>query len=186
MNIGRPTCMDKNYIKMAMHKLPPTDLNIILIYFFMNIKKLNGEDYEPNSLTAFMNGFQRILFINGSSLNLRRDDQFEMTRKVLQSRRKQLTDMGKGNTPNAARRLDNEEIDVVYQEGYFSMSNPQSLQRTLWWIIGNNFGHRARSEARKLRWGDIKVRKNSYGRFFFAMDVRTRHQNKDWRNYFLT
>ena len=37
--------------------------------------------------------------------------------------------------------------------------NPYRAERTIWWIITKSFGHRARDEARQLKFGDIKLQK---------------------------
>ena len=37
------------------------ELNRLLSHFFVSLKKKNGEDYEPNSLTAFQKSIDRHL-----------------------------------------------------------------------------------------------------------------------------
>ena len=82
---------------------------------------------------------------------------FTKSRMVLESRRKQLTKLGKGNKPHATRAISDQEIDILYKNNYFGYDNPENLQRTLWWMIINQFGYRARDEARQLTWGDINL-----------------------------
>ena len=115
------------------------------------------------ALSSFQSTFQRILIDKGSKINIKLDPQFEKSRKVLAARRKELTSMGYGNKPNAARNLENEEIDVLYSKGFFGKHDPWALQRTVWWVTGLHFGFRARDEARKLKWGDIAVVKEANG-----------------------
>ena len=65
--------------------------------------------------------------------------------------------MRKGNKPNACRALENEEMDVLFNEtDTFGVKNPEQFQRTIWWKIACRFGHRARDESRKLEWEDIQ------------------------------
>ena len=99
--------------------IPAEVLNQILCNFFMTVKRKDGKEYEPSSLSSFQSTFQRILIDKGSKMNIKLDPQFEKSRKVLAARRKELTSMGYGNKPNAARNLEDEEIDVLYSKGYF-------------------------------------------------------------------
>ena len=63
--------------------------------------------------------------------------------------------MEKGNKHNACHVLENEEMDVLFNEiDTFGVSNPEQLQQTVWWKIAYHFGHRARDQSRKLEWGN--------------------------------
>ena len=53
--------------------------------------------------------------------------------------------------------LTDQEVNYLYDTGYFGIENPTSLQRTVWWIITKHFGQRARNEARQLKFDDIKL-----------------------------
>ena len=143
--------------------IPAEVLNQILCNFFMTVKRKDGKEYEPSSPSSFQPTFQRILIDKGSKINIKLDPQFEKSRKVLAARRKELTSMGYGNKPNAARNLEDEEIDVLYSKGCFGKHDPWALQITVWWVTGLLFGFRARDEARKLKWGDIAVVKEANG-----------------------
>ena len=143
--------------------IPAPELNSLLCAFFMKVKRKDGKEYEPSSLSSFLNTFTRVLADKGSKINLKKDTEFEKTRKVLAARRKQLTKQGYGNKPNAARTLEPEEIRKLHETGYFGAENAEALQRTIWWNVSLHFGFRARDESRKLKWGDVKVDKDAKG-----------------------
>ena len=63
----------------------------------------------------------------------------------------------KGNKPQAARKLIVDEEDQLFLRGEFGDSNPDVLQRTVWWQLSLHFGFRARDESRRLKWGDGKL-----------------------------
>ena len=118
----------------------------------------NSENlYQSDTLNSFRNTWQRILSEKGSKINIKTDPQFERSRKVLASRRKQLTQLGMGNKPHATRPLEEAEVDKLFQIGFFGTTCGLTLQRTMCWKVTNYFGHRARDEARKLKFGDIKL-----------------------------
>lgn len=65
--------------------------------FFIEIKKKDGDQYEPTTLT-FHRSLQRYLNDHRSTLNILKDQQFSLSREALSSRKRQLLrDFGKGN-----------------------------------------------------------------------------------------
>ena len=76
---------------------------------------------------------------------------------------KELTSKGYGNNPNDARNLESEEVDSLFEKGFFRGNDPLALQRTIWWFISLHFGFRARAESKILKWGDMKLVKDSRG-----------------------
>lgn len=151
--------------------IPDKEFNALMCRFFMEIKKKDGEQYEPVSLTSFQRSLQRYLNDKGSTTNILKDNQFSKSREVLQSRKRQLVhEFGKGNRPRAARPLTNEEEDLLFQNGEFGDHCPESVQRSVWWLLSLQFGFRARDESRKLKWGDVELH----------VDGETGHEGLVW------
>ena len=115
--------------------IPAPKLNSVLCAFFTKVKRKDGKEYEPGSLSSFLNTFTRVLADKGSKINLKEDTEFEKTRKVLAASQKQLMKQGYRNKPNAARTLEPEEINTLYETGYFGVENAEALQRTIWWNV---------------------------------------------------
>ena len=161
----------------SIESIPAEELDNLLCHFFIKAKTKQGKLYEPDTLNCIRNSLQRVLIEKGSKMNIRDDMEFCRSRKVLTARRKQLTKLGKGNKPNATRALTEKEVDLLYSSKYFGSSTPVSLQRTIWWIITTNFGHRARNEARQLLFGDIKI-KVSEGTEYLEWDTESKGQQK--------
>lgn len=143
--------------------LPPEELNHLLCKFFMEIKKADGSNYEPNTLSSYQRSIQRHLQEHSYPANILKDEVFEKSRKVLQARRKSLVQAGKGNRPESTRAITTEEEDLLFSSGQFGDKDPEALQRALWWQISLHFGFRARDECRKLRWGDVQLQKTNDG-----------------------
>ena len=51
-------------------KVEAKELNRLLSHFFVSLKKKNGEDYEPNSLTAFQRSIDRHLREKGVEVGI--------------------------------------------------------------------------------------------------------------------
>ena len=151
----------------AIQNIPDERLNTLLCNFFMKAVNKKGNLYEPDTLTSIRNSLQRVLAANGKTTNIRDGENFKKS-QVLAARRKQLKKMGKGNKPNATRPLEDSEVEHLFNVGYFGTDTPIALQRTVWWNITKQFGHRARDEARQMKFGDLKIQRE------FAFDPNSK------------
>ena len=61
---------------------------------------------------------------------------------------------------------------MLYSKGQFGLTNPESLQRTLWWHMTLLFGHRGRDESRQLKWGDVQLKSDSTGQEYLEFNER--------------
>ena len=67
----------------------PTDaLNKLLGKFFKDVRKQNGSEYEPDSLSSFQRSIQRRLKELKVSFNILKDEEFCRSREVLAAKRK--------------------------------------------------------------------------------------------------
>ena len=90
----------------------PRELNHKLGAFIMTLKKKDGTEYEPDTVASYVRSINSHLKTVGYSEVLLTSDEFGLMRDVLDSKKKDLKDMGKGNRPNRAEAItdDNEEI----------------------------------------------------------------------------
>ncbi|KAI8491913.1 hypothetical protein Bbelb_302860 [Branchiostoma belcheri] len=73
--------------------------------FFLGIRKDNGEDYEPDSLTSKHRSIARYLREKGYQEDILVDKTFAHSRECLVAKRKSLKKEGRGNKPNRADPL---------------------------------------------------------------------------------
>ena len=118
------------------------------------IPYINGTITHNNSKSLI---FSRYCRENNYPVNLITDDAFQLFRKVLETRRFELKEMGLGNHPNAAVPMDDEDVELCWQTGAFGPATPRSLQNTLYFFFSNAFGWRTRDEQEDTNWGDIKL-----------------------------
>ena len=167
-----------DYENVEIENIQDTVLDRILSSYFMYARKFNkssekydGGLYQPDTLTSFHNTIQRVLMERGSKLDIKNDIKFEKSRRVLAAKRKELTKNGLGNKPNATRPLTDEEVNKLYEKGYFGLDSPVPLQRLMWWCLTTQFGYRARDETRKLLFGDIKLCRDEDGQKYLEWDT---------------
>jgi len=121
--------------------LPADDLDHLLAKFFKDVRKINGDEYEPDTLSGFQRSIQRFLSDGRSPFNILVQKEFEMSRKVLAAKLKSLVQKaGKGNRSNATRSLTDKEEDKLFKSGQFGVSSPEALQRVMWWFLSLHFG----------------------------------------------
>ena len=148
---------DINKTNVQILDLPPDELDHLLGKFFKDARIINGEEYEPSTLTGLQRSIQRFLSDSGSKMNILKDDEFAFSRQMLEARRKNLDVKGKGNRPKATRSLTEEEEETLFQSGAFGAENLVALQRAMWWILSLHVGFRTRNESLKLYWGDVSL-----------------------------
>ena len=76
-----------------MEDIPPYELNSLLahFFFFTEVGNLNGDEFEPGTLTSLQQSFNRYLRQHGKNYNIIQDKIFEKSREALASKRKQLS-----------------------------------------------------------------------------------------------
>ena len=94
--------------------IPAAELNEFISEFIISVRTKDGNEYEPTSLRSLMASFERHLKKKGYSASIINDLVFEKTRKVLQSKQKQLKKQGKGNKPKALVALTTEELKILF------------------------------------------------------------------------
>lgn len=101
----------------------------------------------PESIQHYLND-------NNSSKNIIKDQVFVKSREVLSARKRDfVVNNAKGNRPQSARELTEEEEGFLFQSGQLGENDPEILQRTVWWVLSLYIGFRARDESRRLQWG---------------------------------
>ena len=103
------------------------ELNGHFSEFIISARTKDGNEHKPASLRSLMASFERQLKKKGYSASIINNLVFKKTRKVLQSRQKQLKKQGKGNKPRASVALTSEELKILYEKGLLGMCSPKAL-----------------------------------------------------------
>ena len=129
----------------------------------MSVRKVDGSEYEPNSLRGMMSSFDRQLrrFNYGHSIIM--SPLFAQVREVLKSKQKQLKRDGKGNLANRSDPISDDEINVLWENGQFGSENPDTILQTLCFFNTVHFGLRGSGEHRDMCWGDISLQHDTAG-----------------------
>ena len=132
--------------KRKLLKIPPDELDKLLCNFYINAKKKDNSEYEPDTMSSFSRSIQRYLDDTNAKINILKDEEFKVSRDILKSKRRELGKQGKGNNPNATAPLTNKDIERISEENQFGKHDPEVLSRTMWSLLTLHFGHRARTK----------------------------------------
>ena len=98
-------------------EIPAMELNNYLGKFYLSVRKTDGKEYEPDSLSGIQNSIDRYLSEKQYGLRIKTAEEFEHARQVLMAKRKSLKKEGKGNNPNKAQALQTEDLNILYEKG---------------------------------------------------------------------
>lgn len=153
---------DRNEHRMP-EEIEPVELDVYLGNFVKKVQKLDGNDYEPDSVTSIYGSIDRYLREKHYSTSIQESGIFKNSREMLEAKRKMLKASGLGNKPNKAIALSKDELEQLWERGGFGTSTPEQLTATIWYVLSLHFGFRACHESRQLKMGDIIVQRDSKG-----------------------
>ena len=170
----------------ALEDIEPHILDTYLGEWLMSLSKPDGTPYEPDTLTSFHRSVDRYLREKGYMYSLVTSKEFEMSKQVLQTKRKQLSSLGLGNKPNKSDVITSTDEDILWTSGQLGTHSPQSLFNTIWYFNTKLFGFRGAHESRQLKWGDITLHKDTEGDEYLQFRERlskTRQGNSSIRAF---
>ncbi|XP_070550375.1 uncharacterized protein KIAA1958-like [Ptychodera flava] len=128
--------------------IPPKTLNEYLATFFVHLKKNDGTDYEPGSVSAVKYSLERYLSQNNYRVSLN-DKFFSLTNDAIKAKRMHLKKSGLGAGSHASEAISPEEEESLWKEGKLGTADGDTLNFTLWYLFTKHFGLRGRDEHRE-------------------------------------
>ena len=153
--------------------IPPRELNDIICMFLLSVRRKDGSEYEPSSLRGMITSIDRHLKENYYPTTITNGDEFYKTRSVLTTKQKSLKKQGKGNKPNAASPLNDEQVELLWENGQFGSSKPESILNTLWFYNTAGFGLRGVDEHRQMTYGDVSLKTDADGLDYLEFSERS-------------
>ena len=145
-------------------------LDQTLSQFYAELRKENGDDYEPDSLKVMQAAMERYLKSKSYPKSIIRDREFINSRKVLEGKARKLREQGKGKRPNRSKSLTKEEEEVLWQNGQLGSGTPRALINTMWWLMTQHFGLRGRQEHHQMKVEDFTLQHDDDGTEFLTFE----------------
>ena len=149
-----------------MSSYPPAQLNQTLEKFYVELRKKNGDTYEPACLRVMIAAFDRHLREKCYEASLLKGREFASSREVLEGVARELRKAGKGNLPNRARSMDNDEIEELWSSGELGTHNPRALNNTVFYTVCMGLAMRGREKHHSMKIQDFEYRKDNSGKVF--------------------
>ena len=121
---------------------PPATLNEVLQKFYLEVRKQNGSEYEPDSLKVVQAALERHLSAHKYSLKNSRE--FASSRAVLDAKAKQLRMQGKKK--NRAQPHNTAEEESFWSSGLLGGHNGVALTNANFKTLSEHFGFRGRQD----------------------------------------
>ena len=104
MNCFRKYCKNVHETR-EIENIPVNELNPILAKFAIEVRRTDGKEFEPDTLSAYKRGIQRYTDEKNKKINILKDAEFNRSKNALGAKRKDLTRKGHGSRHNATRQL---------------------------------------------------------------------------------
>ncbi|XP_053390761.1 zinc finger MYM-type protein 2-like [Mercenaria mercenaria] len=117
--------------------------------FIMEVKRQDGKDYPPNTLTQIVSGLQRYLttICNRNNINFFREgSQFSEFRRCIDTRMKELHAQGVGIKSNSSDPVTMEDELQFWESGVFNFDTSVGLSNSVFFYNGKLFGFRGFQE----------------------------------------
>ena len=105
---------------LVMSSINKTNASGLLKHFFLEIRDTRkdslGEEYEPSTLSTYRNGLRRY-FLERKTSSLLILERTKIWRRSLLRKKKQLKAEGKGNRPDRADPLDENQMEKLWTTG---------------------------------------------------------------------
>ena len=96
-----------------MEEIPVNDLDSILQSFFVEIRKSDGTEYEPECLRVMLSAMDRYLREKGREYSILKDKGFDNCRKFLNGEAIELREKGMGKCKNKSDPLKSDEEEQL-------------------------------------------------------------------------
>ena len=110
------------------------------------------------------------------------DKEFCEVQDIPKKKHKQLKAIGKGNKPNSADALTDEEIEEFYRARVLGNKMPRALLNTVWMSNCIYFGMRPGQEQRNLCWGDLELKTNPDGLRYVKFSTKRQTKTRTGEN----
>lgn len=145
MNVFNSWCTSR-HLDVDITTLSPQNLDNMLCQFYAEVKKQNGDDYEPESLRQMQSCIDRFLKEKSYNVSIVRAREFSKSQNVLNAKAMSLRQQGKGKRPNKSQPLEPEEESALWEKGQLGDFNARVLTNTNFKNLTEQLGLRGRQE----------------------------------------
>ena len=143
MNVLNYWCASHRIQNVNIETMAPENLDKLLGKFYAEVKKQDGEDYEPELLKIMQCALERYLEENGYKISIMQG-KFRKLQEILIAKVISLRQQGKGKRPNKAQPMTPVEEKASWQKGQLGDFNARVLTNTNFKNLTQELGLRGR------------------------------------------
>ena len=133
-------------INVNMETISPAALDEILQKYYLEVRKQDGTDYEPDSLKVMQAALERYLSDKRYPYSLITGREFAKSRAVLDAKAKQLRMNGYGKRQNRAQPYNSAEEELFWSSGLLGDHSGVALTNVNFKNLSEHFGFRGRQD----------------------------------------
>ena len=107
--------------------MAPEELDKVLGKFYAEVKKKDGDDYEPESLKIMQSSIERYLHV----VSIVRSREFHNSQEILNAKAISLRQQGRGKRPNKSLPLTPDEESALWEKGQLGDFNGKVLTNAI-------------------------------------------------------
>ena len=141
-------------------------LGAYLSKYIQQMKRNDGDEYEPQTIKGAVYSIERYLKEQGyDEWKITTSPAFSLVQDVLKAKMTISKSSGKGNRPNRAMPVSEEDESRFWESKAFGFHHPMALLRVVFWYFTMLFGLRGRNEHHQMLWRDVELKKGSDGEY---------------------
>lgn len=165
-----------------LEKIPGNLMCELLKNFIRDVKRKDGSEYEPDSISSIVSSVDRYLRQLGYSHSIMSSAIFRDMREMIRTKRKELKSAGKGAKVNSCHVLSTKHIKQLWETGSFGVQDPVALLNATWFVMAQHFGYRSNMECRNICYGDITEHQDNQGTTYLELKPRST-TSSNYRSY---
>ena len=154
---------ESRHLEIDIFNMAPADLDEVLAQFYAEVKRKDGDDYEPESLKIMQSAIERHLKENNYPLSIVRGREFHNSQQILNAKAISLRQQGKGKRPNKSQPLNEDEESALWMKGELGDTNGRVLTNTNFKNLTEQLGLRGRQEHHDAYVEDFVLRNHEDG-----------------------
>ena len=158
--------------------LSPEELRRWLSRFVLEVRKMDGKEYCPDTLYHIVCGVMRFLRQNGKpEVDLLKEQCYADFRSTLDAEMRRLKRAGMGSRKRQAEPLTPEEEELLWEKCILGDHSPQALLNSVFFFNGVCFALRSGDEHRRLRFKECQIQVVKPGERVYLMYTEDSSKN---------
>ncbi|XP_046580281.1 uncharacterized protein LOC124287848 isoform X1 [Haliotis rubra] len=158
---------DRAGIDVDLLSTPPEKLNLLLLDYFKEARKIDGRELNARTLKNVQVHLDMFLKDAGYPHSISKDRQFQSCRDYL---KRKISEGGKVVAQKHSP-VDDNDIETLFLTGQLGAHSPEILTNTMWFLNSKYFAIRRPAEHLGMKWGDLLLKSNEQGQEYLERPI---------------